>query len=78
MHYEPSHEHIRQKMSFLTFYEKKCWIGGFNMLVDEINNLREVLNEQVENCSLDNESLLALSQDLDKLIVEYYKDVLMV
>ncbi|EMS69235.1 aspartyl-phosphate phosphatase Spo0E family protein [Ruminiclostridium cellobioparum] len=48
------------------------------MLVDEINNLREVLNEQVENCSLDNESLLALSQDLDKLIVEYYKDVLMV
>ncbi len=48
------------------------------MLVDEINNLREVLNEQVENCSLNNESLLALSQDLDKLIVEYYKDVLMV
>ncbi len=48
------------------------------MLVDEINKLREVLNEQVENSNLDNESLIALSQDLDKLIVEYYKDVLMV
>ena len=48
------------------------------MLVDEINKLREVLNEEVENSSLDNESLIALSQDLDKLIVEYYKDVLMV
>lgn len=48
------------------------------MLVDEINKLRETLNEQAESCSLDNESLLALSQDLDKLIVEYYKSVLMV
>lgn len=43
------------------------------MLVDEINKLKEVLNEQVENCALDNESLISLSQDLDKLIVEYYK-----
>ncbi len=49
---------------------------GFDMLIDEINKLREDLNKQVENCSLDNETILAISQDLDKLIVEYYQAVL--
>lgn len=48
------------------------------MLVEEINKLREVLNRQVDICTLDNDTTLALSQDLDKLIVEYYRDVLLV
>ncbi|MDF2986589.1 MAG: Spo0E like sporulation regulatory protein [Eubacterium sp.] len=48
------------------------------MLVDEINKLKEELNKQVENSSLDNEIILAISQDLDKLILEYYRDVLRV
>ncbi len=48
------------------------------MLVDEINKLREILNEQVVNCSMDYEEILSLSQDLDKLIVEYYKNELSV
>lgn len=48
------------------------------MLIDEINKLREDLNKQVENSSLDNETILAISQDLDKLIVEYYQAVLKV
>jgi hypothetical protein len=51
---------------------------GFDMLVDEINKLKEELNKQVENSSLDNEIILAISQDLDKLILEYYRDVLRV
>lgn len=42
------------------------------MLVEEINNLREKLNKQVEYCSLDNEAILTLSQNLDDLIMEYY------
>jgi len=48
------------------------------MLVDESNKLRETLNEPVMNCSMDYEQILALSQDLDKLIVEYYKKELLV
>jgi len=43
------------------------------MLLEEINELREKLNKQVENCSLDTEATLTLSQDLDELIAEYYK-----
>ena len=49
------------------------YIGGNNMLVQEINQLREKLNEKVESCSLDTEGILALSQDLDVLITEYYR-----
>jgi len=43
------------------------------MLVKEINELREKLNKQVEKYSLNNEVILALSQNLDQLITEYYK-----
>lgn len=43
------------------------------MLLEEINQLKEILNKQVENCSLDNEAILAISQNLDELILEYYK-----
>ncbi|MHB8065030.1 MAG: aspartyl-phosphate phosphatase Spo0E family protein [Ruminiclostridium sp.] len=43
------------------------------MLVEEINELREELNRQVENCSLDNKEILTLSQNLDELITKYYK-----
>jgi hypothetical protein len=48
-------------------------VGGINMLVEEINELREELNKQVENCSLVNEAILTLSQNLDDLIIEYYR-----
>lgn len=44
------------------------------MLLEEINQLKEILNKQVENCSLDNEAILAISQNLDELILEYYKN----
>ena len=43
------------------------------MLVQEINQLREKLNEKVEIHTLDTEGILTLSQDLDVLITEYYK-----
>lgn len=44
------------------------------MLTDEINELKELLNKQVENSSLVSERILTISQDLDKLILEYYKN----
>ncbi len=43
------------------------------MLEDRINKLRETLNSEIEKCSLDSESILTLSHDLDELITEYYK-----
>ena len=46
------------------------------MLLEEINQLKEILNKQVENFSLDNEAILAISQTLDELILEYYKDMI--
>lgn len=44
------------------------------MIVDEINALKEVLNKQLEEGNLNSDQILLLSQTLDKLIVEYYKD----
>ena len=46
------------------------------MLIDEINKLREKLNKQVESGSLDNETILTISQNLDKLIIKYYQDII--
>ena len=43
------------------------------ILVEEINDLRDELNKQVENCNLNSEMILALSQHLDVLITEYYR-----
>jgi len=52
---------------------KRCIVGGIIMLVEEINEMREELNKQVENYSLDNDAILTLSQNLDELITEYYR-----
>lgn len=46
------------------------------MLADEINELKEILNSQIENDSLISERILSISQDLDKLILEYYKNII--
>lgn len=39
----------------------------------EIKELKNRLNEAVEENQLDNELILALSRELDELIVEYYR-----
>ena len=43
-------------------------------LKDKINNTRELLHKQLESNVVDYEKLLQTSQELDKLIVEYYED----
>lgn len=43
------------------------------MLVDKIEELRKKLNQQGEKGSLTSDSILATSQKLDELILEYYR-----
>lgn len=44
------------------------------MLTDKINELREELNKQVVNSDIHRKSILRLSQELDRYIVEYLKN----
>lgn len=75
---KPSYHYIHTLEFFDILWDKNVGKGGFDMLVEEINRLRELLNEQVINCSMEYDEILSLSQDLDKLIVEYYKNELLV
>lgn len=43
------------------------------MLIDEIEKLRKKLNQQGESGCLTNDSIIATSQRLDELILEYYR-----
>lgn len=44
------------------------------MLTDKINELREELNKQVIRGDVHKQSILRLSQELDRYIVEYLKN----
>ena len=44
------------------------------MLKDKINELREELNKQVISSDVHKRSILRLSQELDRYIVEYLKN----
>ncbi len=44
------------------------------MLTDKINELREELNKQVISSDIHKQSILRLSQELDRYIVEYLKN----
>jgi hypothetical protein len=44
------------------------------MLTDKINELREELNKQVISGNVHKRSILQLSQELDRYIVEYLKN----
>ncbi|WP_034860471.1 aspartyl-phosphate phosphatase Spo0E family protein [Ruminiclostridium cellobioparum] len=44
------------------------------MLTDKINELREELNKQVISRDIHKQSVLRLSQELDRYIVEYLKN----
>lgn len=41
---------------------------------DKINRLRELLHQELESDNIDYETILKMSQELDKLIVEYHKE----
>ncbi len=45
------------------------------MLTDKINELREELNKQMINGDIHKQSILRLSQELDRYIVEYIKNI---
>ena len=46
-------------------------MGGVD-LKNDINNFRELLHKELETDDLDYDKVLAMSRELDKLIVEYY------
>lgn len=44
------------------------------MMEDKIQECREILHRELEEDVVDKERLLKLSQELDELIVEFYKN----
>ncbi len=41
---------------------------------NKINDFRELLHSELESDNLDYEKVLEISQELDKLIIEYYRE----
>lgn len=46
---------------------------GEKALLNKIDNIKKMLNKDLETKSLDNEQILQISCQLDELIVAYYK-----
>lgn len=45
------------------------------MLEEKINELKKILNEMMSRENEDPKKILQVSQDLDVLILEYYKEI---
>lgn len=42
-------------------------------MLDKVNLIKSILNKELESKNLSDESIVQISQELDSLIVDYYK-----
>lgn len=49
---------------------------GFVMIKDDIEKLRTQLNKMLGTKNADNKEILKVSQELDILIIQYYKEIM--